>query len=344
MKSLRVLLPLFLVLSLLGFALTVGPSLAQEFGSGWLGQYFNNANFSGSPVTSRLDPQINFNFGTGSPVPGFVDPAAYSIRWSGLQTLAAGTYRFFAGSDGLIRVTVGGQQIINQQSATGAFQIFTADFAVADGTTEIVVEYAKLFSTGAVQFYWQPISTQPTGTPGPTATATATGLPPIPPGALRATVVRAAVLNVRDAPSLGGGRLTTILRGQTYAVVGRNEDATWFLLQLADRRGWAWGYYLFIDGNEFTAPIVSVNTAIGLPPGIVDVGVLAQTRAGMRMRGAPNLASPQTGRIPWGSFLPVVGRTPAGDWYQVVWKGTVGWVFTGYLRIVEGDIGAVPIR
>lgn len=137
--------------------------------------------------------------------------------------------------------------------------------------------------SAAVQFYWDiaaNLTTTPGATAGPTFTPTNTSLPPIPPGALRATVIRASVLNVRSAPTLGGEILGRILRGQTYQVVGRNQNATWFLLQLSERRAWAFGYYLFIDGNEFNAPVTSSLDGLGLPPGVPDTGVLAVTRSG----------------------------------------------------------------
>ncbi|MGB1286032.1 MAG: SH3 domain-containing protein [Aggregatilineales bacterium] len=338
--------PLMLLLLLGAFSVslnTMNTVSAQDFGSGWTGVYFNTNDFTGNPVFTRVDPQINFNFGTGSPVAGFVNTDNFSVRWNGLQTLAAGTYRFTAGADDGVKVTVNGSVIIDNLATVGQFQFATADFAVPDGTSDITVEYKETTGNAAVQFYWEALSTIPTATDGPSPTPTATGLPPIPPGALTATVIRASVLRVREAPSLGGQVLGRILRGQTYQVVGRSPDAYWFLLQLSDRQAWAYGYYLFINGNEFTAPIAGASPAFEFPPGISGTGVLLQTSAGIKLRGEPNTITPQTGRIPWGSFLPVIGRLPDNSWYQVVWKGSVGWVFGGYIRVIYGDLAIVPV-
>ena len=65
------------------------------------------------------------------------------------------------------------------------------------------------------------------------------------------------------APFLGAPRVSRLLRGQTYQVLGRNEDTSWFLLQLSGTQAWAWGYYLAINGNEFSVPIVSPFTTAG---------------------------------------------------------------------------------
>ena len=77
--------------------------------------------------------------------------------------------------------------------------------------------------------------------------------------------------------------------------------------------------------------------------GVTDTGVIGQTRAGMKLRGAPTTLSDQTGRITWGAFLPVVGGTADNTWYQVVWKGTVGWVWSNFVPIRFGDLNNVPV-
>lgn len=334
-------------------------SEAQTFGSNWTGLYFDNPNFAGNPVLPRIDAQINFNYGAGSPIPctgtnagACLPPDNFSIRWTSQQAFTAGVYRFSATAETGIKVIIDGVTIIDKLASTGAAQTISVDVSVAEGTRSIQVDYVALTGNAAVQFFWAP-ATATGGTPGatagpPTATFTpsATGLPAIPPGALRATVIKARVLNVRDAPSLGGNQIGRILRGQTYQIVGRDANARWYLLQLSNSQAWAYGFYLSVDGNEFNAPVVSAGagTTSAIPPGYSDTGVLIVTEAGMRLRGEPNTVSPQTGRIPWGSFLPVVGRVGDNSWLQVVWKGTVGWVYAPYTEVRQGDLNAVPIR
>ena len=48
-------------------------------------QYFANTDFSGEPVLTRVDPQIQFDWNATSPVPG-VPLKAFSVRWSGTLT------------------------------------------------------------------------------------------------------------------------------------------------------------------------------------------------------------------------------------------------------------------
>jgi hypothetical protein len=124
-------------------------------------------------------------------------------------------------------------------------------------------------------------------------------------------------------------------------VIGRDHNARWFLLQLSDRQAWAFGYYLAVNGNEFAAPVVSSFVTQGNPAS--QTGVVAVAEAGLKLRALPTVNSEQIGRITWGAILPVTGRT-AGDgaWWRVIWKGTEGWVFSPYLRLIEGSITDVP--
>jgi uncharacterized protein YraI len=344
---LRFALPM-LVLFFLGIGLNFQPMEVQaqaSFGSNWLASYFPNTALSGNPSITQIESQINFLFSTGKPpatsfLPTFPSDN-FSIRFQSLVNFpTSGIYRFTALADDGVRVKIDGTTIIDNFTQTGTSTARTADVNVTAGNRDIVVEYVEFTGNAVIQFSWTPVAV---GTVGPSPTATNTGLPPIPAGALTATVIRAAVLNVRDAPSLGGNVVNRILRGQTYQVVGRNDDATWFVLQLNGQQGWAWGYYLFINGNEFNAPVVAATTLYGIPPGFNDTGVLAQSEATIRLRLEPNVLSPQIGRVTWGAFMPVSGRTAGGDWYQVLWKGTIGWVASAWVEIRQGDYNNIPV-
>lgn len=115
----RVVLLLALVGALFAPAWLAQPVQAQSFGSNWTGLYFNNPTFSGAPALTRIDPQINFNFGTNSPAPGFLGTENYSISWTAAQTFAAGTYRFTAVADDGVRVQIDGATIIDALTPTG---------------------------------------------------------------------------------------------------------------------------------------------------------------------------------------------------------------------------------
>jgi glucose/arabinose dehydrogenase len=81
-------------------------------GTGLSATYFDNLNFTGASVT-RVDPVVDFNWGTGSPAPG-IGIDTFSARWTGqVEAPATGTYTFYTQSDDGVRLWVNGQQLVN---------------------------------------------------------------------------------------------------------------------------------------------------------------------------------------------------------------------------------------
>ncbi len=347
---------------ILGLVLTVAisisaPGTVNAQTNPWSAQYYTGDILAGgaSPINgaTTIYSSLSLSFagiptdGTGAvSIPG-VPADGWSAVYSSSQTFAQAEYTFTLTADDKATLFINSTPVL---SVTTPGQTATVNALLGAGTYPVEVYLVDLTGPAFISTSWIQVGgggggvppVGPTATPEPTFTPTRTALPPIPAGALTGTVIRASVLNIRDAPSLGGNRIGRVLRGETYAVVGRDADARWFLLQLGGFQGWAWGYYLFFNFNEFTAPITSGNTVLGLA-GQTDTGVRVQSRATLRLRGAPSVGAEQTGRIIWGSFLPVVGRTPDNFWYQVVWRGTVGWAYSPFLNVLAGDLNNVPI-
>lgn len=342
-----------LVLSGLLLVTTSTPAQAQTFGTGpWTSQFFNSPNFQNPiPGATPTYTIISFNWGTGFPTDAGGIPVSgvpadnFSAQFNSTQTFNAGTYTFTMNADDAASLYINNVQVMAITTAGSQ----SVQVVLPGGAVTMRIDYTEFAGTASLSLSWVDQTGGGGGggaTAGPTFTnapPTRTPLPAIPPGALTATVIRAGTLNVREAPSTGGRVLGRILRGQTYAVVGRNEEATWFLLQLSGFQAWAYGYYLFINGNEFNAPISSSTSLFGLA-GMPDTGVRGLAESVMRLRQGPSVATTQIGRVTWGDQFPIVGRTADGYWLQIVWKGTVGWIYAPYVRIVAGDYNNLPIR
>jgi hypothetical protein len=84
------------------------------------GTYYNNISLT-TPIFTRNDATINFNWGLGSPDPR-INVDNFSVEWTGfIVPPYSGTYTFYATSDDGIRVWVNGTLIIDSwvdQSAT----------------------------------------------------------------------------------------------------------------------------------------------------------------------------------------------------------------------------------
>ncbi len=308
--------------ALCAMAVPTPPAHAQDFfGDGWTVDYYDNANLSGSPVFTDNVSRVDINFGESSGG-GSVPVDNFSAVFTTTEIFQSNTtYEFVATADEGVRVIVGGQTVID--AFAGPPGTYSGTIATV-GSQTIRVEFRELTGTANISVFWR---------------IAAPAARTFPPGAITATVINASALVVREQPFLSGTRIGTVRRGETFLVVGRDADARWFLLELADgRRGWAWGFYLFIDANEFNAPVVNPFTL----DGIDDAQFVVQTIDGPRLRAEPNLISPQIGRIDFGVLLPVLGRCEVGEWYLVRFKDTDGWIFAPLTRPVQGNINSVP--
>jgi len=83
-----------------------------EPAGGLRGDYYNNIDLRGY-LFSRIDPNINFQWGNGSPDPR-IDADSFSVRWTG-QVRAAFTepYTFYTLTDDGVRLWIDGQLIID---------------------------------------------------------------------------------------------------------------------------------------------------------------------------------------------------------------------------------------
>jgi glucose/arabinose dehydrogenase len=87
-------------------------------GNGLTGQYFGNETLSGSPVLSRVDPTVGFDWGKGSPGAG-VPSDRFSARWTGqVQPQFSETYTFYGLADDGVRIWVNNVQVVNRWNSS----------------------------------------------------------------------------------------------------------------------------------------------------------------------------------------------------------------------------------
>ncbi len=119
----------------------------------WQGAYFDNRELSGSPVLTREDHAINFDWGWGTPA-AEVGRDNFSVRWTGTFSFPAGRYCFTTRSDDGIRVYVGGERVIDawypmQGTRTGCVNLAAA-------AHEVRVEYFERGGIALAHLDWRP--------------------------------------------------------------------------------------------------------------------------------------------------------------------------------------------
>jgi len=133
---------------------------SAEFGL--KGEYFDNTDFSGKAVVTRVDQQVDFDWDAATPVPG-VKATAFGVRWTGTITPPVpGKYEFsFRREAKGARVFLDGKQITEEQAQekkhSHRAQPFVLD--LSDGQPhDLRIEYkhqTPLFDAG-ISFDWKP--------------------------------------------------------------------------------------------------------------------------------------------------------------------------------------------
>ena len=145
----------------------------------WSGNYFANDHWSGIPTMVRFDPEINFDWGTGSPAP-LLPVDFFSVRWTRSMQLSAGQYKFDFTVDDGVRFYVDNQLVLDQVKESAVVN-YTLQLNLSQGSHEFRIEYVEYTGQAIMKFTMTPVSIFGTPTPAPpTATWTPTWTPPPP--------------------------------------------------------------------------------------------------------------------------------------------------------------------
>ncbi len=131
---------------------------APPSGPGLRGEYFNNIDFTGSALT-RTDPQINFDWATGSPHAS-VGGDTFSVRWTGrVQAPLSEVYTFITRTDDGVRLWVNGELLIDQWKNQSATE-HSGSLALSAGRWyTIQIDYYENTGNAVAQLCWSSPST-----------------------------------------------------------------------------------------------------------------------------------------------------------------------------------------
>ncbi|HMJ13325.1 MAG TPA: PA14 domain-containing protein, partial [Polyangiaceae bacterium] len=117
-----------------------GQTNAVTGGTGLRGEYFDNQDFSALKLT-RVDPTVNFNWGTGSPNSA-IGSDTFSVRWTGrVSPQYSQTYRFYTTSDDGVRLWVNGQLLIDNWTDHGPTENSGTIALTAEAVYDIRMEF-----------------------------------------------------------------------------------------------------------------------------------------------------------------------------------------------------------
>ncbi len=135
------------------------PQSTSTQSNGLLAEYFANPSLSGTPVLTRVDPNLNFVWNNISPGPG-VPLENYSARWTGaLVAPVDGDYRIGASSDGGYRLYFDDKLLIDdwvQYRERGERTFTTLIHLQAGHRYPIKLEYFRRFRESFARLLWLP--------------------------------------------------------------------------------------------------------------------------------------------------------------------------------------------
>ncbi len=128
--------------------------------NGLVGSYFSNENLTGPVVVQRLDPQIGFNWGAGSPAT-LLPADRFSACWMGyVQPLVTEDLTLIARTDDGVRVWIDGVMVVNAWAPRSVNDSLYTFPAIADRRYLIRVEYREQAGVASASLLWQS-ATQP---------------------------------------------------------------------------------------------------------------------------------------------------------------------------------------
>jgi uncharacterized protein YgiM (DUF1202 family) len=298
----------------------------------WTAQYFGNNSMTGSPTAILGESTPSHNWGSGSPVAS-IPADNWSGRWNSSQTLDAGNYQLTVRADDGVRVFVDNVLYINEwHSATN--QTYSANLSLGAGGHNIAIEYYEGSGDAFLDFTLARVTsvgTTPIVINSQTASVTGT-----------TATVNAARLNVRKSPSSSAEILTKINQNETYPVLGKNTDGSWWQINVNGITGWVFGRFVTINGNAAGVPALNTTTAQLAQP--VDTGYDVTALDTVNVRGAPSTSAAILAKMSRNTKARVVGRTTRNDWWQVNYQGVIGWVSSTFAQIQPGvQIARIPV-
>lgn len=315
-----------------------GGTPTQVPGNPWTSEYFNNRTFTAPSIIGATIPAgplaIDWQFAAPA---GGVLADGFSSRFTRVVNFpTGGNVTFTARADDTVTVRVDGTPV----TASAEYfieQTYSGSINLTPGNHTITVDHTDIVAQAYIFVNWTgggDTSGGGTGTGGTGGTVTS------PTGVVG--TVNTGVLNFRQGPSTGAQRISQLRRGEQYAVLGRNFDSTWAMLDVAGTRGWVFARYLTFSGDFSTVPITDGSDAAPA------VGAVMQARpvGNMRIRACPGFNCARVGFIPWGEFVDVFGQSADHRWIKISYSTpsgpVVGWAFKIWFRRVNDLTVGLP--
>lgn len=121
-------------------------------GGPWTALYYNNKDLSGSPVETRVDGKIHFDWGAGSPG-NAVNSDGFSALWTAINSFETGAYRFTTTTDDGVRLYVDGVLVVDDWSVHPATEK-SGEIALTGGSHTVQIRYFEEGGMASIYVRW----------------------------------------------------------------------------------------------------------------------------------------------------------------------------------------------
>ncbi len=141
-------------------------------------------------------------------------------------------------------------------------------------------------------------------------------------------------VRVRSGPSTSDSILATVDSGETMSVTGVSGE--WYQVSYNGSTGYVNSAYMTLSyGSSASSASTSSSTTEEAPLAVATTGTGTINGTYVRMRSGPSTSYSILGTYNSGTTMTVTGTS--GDWYEVSYNGTTGYVYSLYLTLDSGS-------
>ena len=123
--------------------------------NGLIGVYYNNVHLEGEPVLTRVDKEVDFDWGQGSP-DSKINVDGFSVRWTGkLKATKDGMYKIGINSNDGSKLFVNGKLFVHNWGNHGAKMRSAPLYMKKGESVDVMIEYFETGNSASMKFEWE---------------------------------------------------------------------------------------------------------------------------------------------------------------------------------------------
>lgn len=133
-------------------------------------------------------------------------------------------------------------------------------------------------------------------------------------------------LNMRALPSIESDILTKLPKGTSVIII--SEEGDWYKVRYSNNDGYVSKQYILLVDDINNTIATEENDFLK-----ATVGIVITEKDPLNVRIAPSIESQKVGSVPKGGQVSIIAEN--GDWYEIEYNNSTGFVSKKYIRLQE---------